>query len=112
MQNQRRWPLVALLVTTFSLLIVAVLASLDWLGVGPNMGLHVGYYGRLNRVLDRIEASPKVEVLGTTLHRDMQLEDFYISVRTEDQREVRLCFEEAHTRPFPELLKELEKVGL
>ena len=60
----------------------------------------------------RIEANPELEVVRTTLHRDTALEDFYITVRTRDGREVRLRFEEAHTRPFSQLLQELDKVGM
>jgi len=85
--------------------------GLDLLGFGPNLGLPFGYYGRFNRVLARVEARPDVEVIQTTLHRDLALEDFYITVRTQDAHELRLCFEEAHTRPFNELLQELERVG-
>ena len=88
------------------------LIGLDRMGIGPNLGLSFGYYGRFNRILARIEASTAVEVVRTTLHRDMQLEDFYITVRTQDEREVRLRFEEAHTRPFDELVQELKRVGL
>ena len=63
-------------------------------------------------MLARIEASPEVEVVETTLHRDTALEDFYITVRTQESGEVRLSFEEAHTRPFDDLLQELKRVGL
>ena len=88
------------------------LVGLDLMGIGPNLGLPVGYYGRFNRVLARIQANPDIEVIRTTLHQDQELEDFYITVRTQDEREVRLCFEEAHTRPFSELVQELKRIGL
>ncbi len=81
-------------------------------GMGPNLGSPIGYYGRFNRILARIEANPELDVIRTTLHRDMSLEDFYITVRTQNKSEVRLRFEEAHTRPFSELLQELERVGM
>ena len=109
MKRQRRWPRRALLVVALSGM---SLLSLDLLGLGPNLGLPVGYYGRFNRVLARIQARPDIEVIRTTLHRDQELEDFYITVRTQDEREVRLRFEEAHTRPFSELVQELKRVGL
>lgn len=109
MKKQRRWPRRALLVVTLSGM---SLLSLDLIGLGPNLGLSIGYYGRFNRVLARIQASPDIEVIRTTLHRDEALEDFYITVRTQDEREVRLRFEEAHTRPFSELVQELKRVGL
>lgn len=109
MKKQRSWPQRALLVAALAGL---GLLGLDRMGIGPNLGLPFGYFGRFNRVLARIQASPDVEVLRTTLHRDMALEDFYITVRTQDEGEVLLCFEEAHTRPFSELLLELKRVGL
>ncbi|MFT4515930.1 MAG: hypothetical protein ACI89X_002342 [Planctomycetota bacterium] len=112
MKNHRRWPRIALLAATLTLMTVLALAVLDLMGIGPNLGLSVGYYGRFNRIVARIQASPDIEVVRTTLHRDQQLEDFYITVRTQDEREVRLRFEEAHTRPFSELVQELKRVGL
>ena len=42
----------------------------------------------------------------------MELEDFYITVRTLDEREVRLRFEGADPRPISSLLQELKKVGM
>ena len=42
----------------------------------------------------------------------MELEDFYIMVRTLDGREVRLRFEGAETRPISSLLQELKNVGM
>ena len=115
MTNHSKWPRVALLAVTIASLGLVILLSLDLVGLGglgPNLGRSTGYYGRFNRMLERVEASPNVEVLRTTLHRDAELEDFYITVRTQDQREVRLCFEEAHTRPFDELAEELKKAGI
>lgn len=112
MKNRRRWPRLALLAGTLTTISVLSLLGLDLMGIGPNLGLRVGHYGRFNRVLARIEASPDIEVVRSTLHRDQELEDFYITVRTQDGREVRLRFEEAHTRPFSELVQELKRVGL
>ena len=109
MKKQRRWPWFALSVATLALLTVI---GLDRMGMGPNLGLPIGYYGRFNRIVARIQASPDVEIVRTTLHRDLELEDFTITVRTKDEREVRLRFEAAHTRPFSELLQELKRVGL
>ena len=110
MKKRRRWPRRALLVVTLSGMSLLILDLLG--GFGPNLGLSIGYYGRFNRVLARIQASPDIEVFRTTLHRDDALEDFYITVRTQDEREVRLRFEEAHTRPFSELVQELKRVEL
>ena len=108
-RKRKLWPLLAALVASLSILFFL---ACDLIGIGPNLGLPFGYYGRFNRVLARIQASPDIEVIRTTLHRDLALEDFYITVRTQDGREVRLRFEEAHTRPFSELVHELKRVGL
>jgi hypothetical protein len=93
-------------------LAVLMLFGLDRMGLGPNVGLPFGYYGQFNQILARVEANPELEVIETTLHRDSALEDFYITVRTPEAHEVRLRFEEAHTRPLSELLEELKKVGM
>ena len=107
--KMKLWPRVATLVASLSVLLFL---ACDVIGIGQNLGLPFGYYGRFNRVLGQIQASPDIEVIRTTLHRDEALEDFYITVRTQAEREVRLSFEEAHTRPFSELIQELQKVGL
>ena len=108
-RKTKLWLGLATLVASLSILL---LGALDRIGIGPNLGLPFGYYGKFNRVLARVEANPELEVIRTTLHRDMALEDFYITVRTQDEREVRLRFEEAHTRPLSGLLQELKKVGM
>ena len=82
------------------------------MGIGPNLDLSFGYYGKCNRVIARVETNPELEVIRTTLHRARELEDFYITVRTQDDRDMCLRFEEAHTRSLSELLQELEKVGM
>ena len=110
--NKKLWPRLALLGASLSILTILILTAGDLMGLGPNLGFPFGYYGRFNRVLARIEASPDVEVLQTTLHRDLELEDFNVTVRTQDGREVSLTFAGAHERPFDELLEELEKVGI
>ena len=108
-RKTKLWLGLATLVASLSILLPG---ALDRIGIGPNLGLPFGYYGQFNRVLARVEANPELEVIRTTLHRDMALEDFYITVRTQDEREVRLRFEEAHTRPLSDLLQELKKVGM
>ena len=109
MTRRRRWPGRVLLV---ALVVGMGLTGLDQVGLGPNLGLPVGYYGRFNRVLARIQERPDVEVVQTILHRDAALEDFSITVRTADAREVVLLFEEAHARPFGELVHQLETAGI
>ena len=107
--KKKHWLGLAALVASLSILI---LFALDRIGIGPNLDLPFGYYGKFNRVLAHVEANPELEVVRTTLHRDAALEDFYITVRTQDEREVRLRFEEAHTRPLSDLLQELKRVGM
>jgi len=94
-----------------ALISVLALLGLERIGIGPNLGLPFGYYGKFNRVLAHVEANPELEVVRTTLHRDSALEDFYITVRTQEKREVRLRFEGAHTRPLSDLLQELENLN-
>ena len=113
MKSKRKlWPRLATLCASLLVLAALLFVACDFLGIAPNIGLPVGYYGRFNRVLARIDASPDIVVVRTTLHRDLELEDFYITVRTQDDREVRLRFGEAHTRPYDELVQELKRVGL
>jgi len=89
-----------------------VFVAVVLMGIGPNLGLSVGYYGRLNRILSRIETSPKLEITEVRLHRDTTLEDFYVVVRTDEGKEIELTFVGAAERPFDELLRELAKVGM
>lgn len=111
--NKKLWLGRAVLLGLTSVaLVVLLLVAADFMGVAPNLGLRFGYYGRLNRVLARVESNPQLEVLRVDLHRDMTLEDFYITVRTATDGDVRLRFEGADQRPFHELLEELAKVGM
>jgi len=110
MERKRKLPLgLAALIASLSILLFL---AVDLIGIGPNLGLPFGYYGRLNRILDRIEANPELEVRRVDLHRDSTLEDFYITVRTPTDGDVRLQFEGASERPFGKLLEELRKVGM
>ena len=103
------WLTLTTLVASLSILLLVALSAI---GFGPNLGLPFGYYGKFNRVLARVEANPELEVIRTTLHRDTALEDFYITVRTQDEREVRLRFETADTRQLSDLYQELKKVDM
>jgi hypothetical protein len=102
----------SLITVSLGLIAALALVGLDSIGCGPNLGISYGYYGRLNRILARIQGNPEIEVLRTTLHHDLSLEDFYISVRMPNDREVRLRFENADTKPFSELAEELKRIGL
>ena len=98
--------------TLVALMVTLTIVGLNRIGLGPNLGFKFGYYGKFNCVLAQVEANPEIEVIRTTLHRDTELEDFYITVRTQEEREVRLRFEAAHTRPLSDLIQELDKVGV
>lgn len=108
-RNRKTYLGLAALAASLSILFFV---AVDLIGIGPNMGLPFGYFGRFNRILARIEANPELEVTRVGLHRDATLEDFYITVRTPTDGEVHLRFEGAPDRPFGELLEELEKVGM
>ncbi len=108
-RNSKLWLVGATLVAS---VLILFFVAVDLMGIGPNLGLPFGYYGRFNRILARIEANPELEVTRVDLHRDATLEDFYITVRTPADGDVRLQFEGAAERPFDELLRELEKVGM
>lgn len=101
----------ALLAATLGVIFGVGLVTVDALGFGPNLGLPFGYYARFNSIVDRIEQRGDVEILATTLHKDVTLEDFYITVRKRGGPELNLDFWGASTRPFPELVGELEKIG-
>ena len=116
MQRERPYSLRArltLLLASCAVVTGAVLLGLSvFTGVGPNLGLPFGYYGKLNQVVARIEANPGVEIVETLLHRDLTLEDFSITVRRGDEPAIELDFGGASERPMSELFQELEKVGL
>jgi hypothetical protein len=100
------------LISLFFSFLILLIVALDLMGIGPNLGLPFGYYGKFNRVIARVEDNPNHKIIRTTLHRDIELEDFYITVQMQDEREVRLRFEGADTRSLSELFQELEKVGM
>jgi hypothetical protein len=108
-KKTKLWLSLATLVASVSTLLLVALSAI---GLGPNLGLPFGYHGKFNQVLARVEGNQELKVIRTTLHQDITLEDFYITVQTQDGREVRLRFEEAHTRPLSDLLHELKKVGM
>ena len=87
---------------------ILTIVALDRIGIGPNLGVPFGYYGKLKKVLSHIEDNTALELIETTLHRDIELEDIYIMVRTHEGYEISLQFEEAHTRTINDLLKELK----
>ena len=75
-------------------------------GIGPNLGFKFGYYGKLNTVLSEIINTKSVDVVEVGLHKDLTLEDFYITVEHRGQL-VKLEFENANIRTIDDLLIEL-----
>lgn len=87
-----------------------ILVILIWMPpVGfPNLGFPVGYYGKFNRIRDAIEKRPGVEIVAIAMHRDLTLEDFWITVRKEDGRDIKIAFQNANIRSYKDLLNELD----
>lgn len=56
----------------------------------PNIGLHFGYYGELNRALAALRARPNVTVTDYGANYDITLEDYSIDVRVSNRWIVRL----------------------
>jgi hypothetical protein len=90
-------------------LVLALLLSL-YTPLFPNLGLPFGYYGKFNRVRRAIEQLPDTQVVEFGLHRDLELEDFWIAARLPDGREVRLTFDNANIRPIGDLLGEVADI--
>lgn len=116
MQRQRPYSLrsrLTLLLASCAFVAGAVLLGVCvFTGVGPNLGLPFGYYGKLNQVVARIETNPGVEIVQTLLHRDVTLEDFSITVRRYGGPEIELEFGGASEASISELFEKLEQAGL
>lgn len=63
-----------------ALSIIALCYGVAVVGIGGNLGLPFGYYGKLNRVRAEIERVPGLKITGETLHKDLTLEDFSFEV--------------------------------
>lgn len=94
-----------------------VLAAAAWLfmspplgGWLPNLGLPVGYYGRLNKVEARLSSLSNVEILGIRCNRDMIVEDFTFDLRINGAQLASLYFREAPTNPTWELFDETDSL--
>ena len=116
MQKQRSYSLrsrLTLLLASCAFVIGAVLFGVCvFTGVGPNLGLPFGYYGKLNQVMARIETNPGVEIVQTLLNKDVTLEDFSLTVRRGDEPAIDLDFGGASESSISELFEELERHGL
>jgi len=87
-----------------------VVATLIWMppAVFPNLGFPIGYYGKFNRIRSAIERRPAVQIVSIAMHRDLTLEDFWITVRRNDGSQVEIAFQNANIRSYEDLLKELD----
>ena len=62
------------------LIIVVLLYGAAVVGIGGNLGLSFGYFGKLNLVRAEILSIPGLDIIGQSLHKDVTLEDFALDV--------------------------------
>jgi hypothetical protein len=86
------------------LALLGILGNL-FLGIGGNFGLPFGYYGKLNQTLQELRRIPGVQVAGVGLHKDMTLEDFWITIEIDGATE-ELEFLNANIRTIDDLSRE------
>jgi hypothetical protein len=84
---------------------------LGFLLCGPNLGLPIGYYGKLKTMRREIERRPGLTIVRVAMHRDWSLEDFWITVRRPDGSKIELAFVNANIRSRADLRRELERLG-
>ena len=97
------------LVVTFGIVAALFLVSNLVLGIGPNFGWSVGYYGKLNRVLDELEQMPGVTITHIGTHEDVRLEDFEITVEISGEQQT-IYFDNASSRSLEDLKSEIAEV--
>ena len=94
-------------VVRLSLLAIAIFMVVSiFTPFGPNFGLPVGYYGKLNRIKSRVDKLPGVKVVGVRGNYDITLEEFSIDVLVHGKHRDSLYFPE---RPMQQLLPIIEK---
>ena len=88
--------LLALGLTVFALGLVGLWALYTaWeVGIFPDCGLEIGYYGQYNRVKHVIESMPNVRIVDHWQHHDMSLEDFGFTLVVDGTRKVRVDLHE------------------
>ncbi|HZW08974.1 MAG TPA: hypothetical protein VFF69_03645 [Phycisphaerales bacterium] len=84
----------ALMMVGIAVLSLWLLAAV-FLGLGPNLGLPFGYYGKLSRVVSRLESIPGVEVVDVATNHDVTLEDFLVVVSIHGTRRASIEFPDA-----------------
>ena len=80
--NKLAW-LVVVVVLAVACLLVSPLSMLL-----PNLGLPFGYYGKLNKVRDRLQSMSNVEIVGVRGNYDVTLEDFTFDLRIDGKHAV------------------------
>jgi len=86
-------------VVRLSLLAIAIfMVALPFTGFGPNLGLPVGYYGKLNRIKSRVDKLPGVTVVGVRWNHDITLEEFSIDVLVHGKHRDSLYFPDLPTQ--------------
>ncbi len=86
-------------VVTLLLLAVAIfMVALLFTPFGPNLGLPVGYYGKLNRIKSRVDKLPGVTVVGVRANYDITLEEFSVDVLVHGEYRDSLYFPERPTQ--------------
>ena len=101
----------ARLVGTAALVLAVGSCGFLYFPVTHDLGLPFGYYGKVNRILGRISDCPHLEVVFVARHKDLTLEDFWVTVRDSDGVETELAFPNANMRCVPDLAEELRRVG-
>lgn len=93
------FPLQRKTVVTFLLLAVAIFMVVSiFTPFGPNFGLPIGYYRKLNRIRSRVDKLPGVTVVGVRVNYDITLEDFSIDVLVHGQHRDSLYFPDRPTQ--------------
>ncbi len=82
---------------------LAVPIALGWIyaaglyfgiGIAGREGWTIGYYGKFNRVRNVTEHMPDVQIIDTWQHRDVTLEDFGFTIRSDSGRTAEVNFME------------------
>ena len=63
-----------------------------YFGMVGREGWTIGYYGKFNRVRNVIEHMPDVRIIDTWQHRDVTLEDFGFTIRSDSGQTIKVNF--------------------
>lgn len=76
----------------------------------PNIGLPFGYYGKFNRVQNRLKQVGGIQIYGYHQHKDLSLEDFWFTVQTKGGLTIDLQF--SHVAKTYELFEHADGLGV